>query len=204
MLLDDILSNRLSPGTPLTERALAERFGLSRTPIRQVLWQLERDQLVESHPNYGVFVRKLTLKDIQDLFQLRVVLEPVAAYLAARHRPSKELGKLEKRFDELAVAASFEPKPLLLAGAALHDALARWADNNLLLNMYEMLRKQTTLVRNIMHGRLDLETQSFAEHRSILEAVRLQNADEARARMKRHLQRTNSDILQWLSHTVVE
>jgi DNA-binding GntR family transcriptional regulator len=198
ILSDDILSNRLSPGTPLTERTLAGRFGLSRTPIREVLWQLERDCLVESRPNYGVFVRKLTLKDIRDLFQLRVILEPVAAYLAAQHRPSEALEKLEQHFDKLAADSNPAPTPLLLAGAALHDALTHWADNGLLLNIYKMLRKQTTLVRNMMHERLDLETQSFNEHRSILEAVRLQNAHEARDRMRRHLQRTNSDILKWL------
>lgn len=198
-LVEDILANRLRPGQPLVERVLAERFSLSRTPIREVLRKLERDRLVEVYPNQGVFVRRQTAKDIQDLFQLRIALEPVAASMAARNRPEHEFRAVHEKFLALAKSERRDAGEPVALGGALHDSITRWTGNQLLVEIYEQLRKQTRLLRNLMRQRVDLESRSFEEHMAILEAIRDQDIQLAAERMSEHLRRTNEDVLGWLA-----
>src|SRR5690554_1246467 len=89
-LVEDILTNRLAPGEALVERSLADRFGISRTPIREVLLRLHSEHLIDFFPHQGAFVRKMTPQDVRELFELREALEPLAAKLAAMHRPDDE------------------------------------------------------------------------------------------------------------------
>lgn len=197
ILTANILSGALPPGHPLIERVLAERFKLSRTPIREILRRLESDRLVDVHPNQGVFVRTLTPKDMKDLFQLRITIEPVAAGLAALHRPTEALRNIRARFEDAAARSEDDPNELVALGEALHDAIAEWTDNDLLVNVYALLRKQTRFVRQMAKERLDLETRSFAEHLAILDSIERRDADGARERMLEHLKRTDTDMVEW-------
>lgn len=197
-LMEQILSHELKPGQPLVERVLAERFQLSRTPIREVLRQLERDRLVEVHPNQGVFVRRQSPKDIQDLFQLRIALEPVAAGLAAENRPEAELRIEQEGFRRAVEEGVDDPEHLVGLGQSLHDAIIRWTGNHLLVDLYGLLRMQTRLVRNLAKSRPDLESRSFREHMGLLEAIEAGDGDGARERMRAHLERTEADIARWL------
>ena len=79
-----ILEGVLKPGERLRAEALAQRFGTSRTPIREALLQLEAQGLVEVEPNRGAVVRTFDRDDLFDLYQVRALLEPQAAALAAR------------------------------------------------------------------------------------------------------------------------
>lgn len=197
-LMEKILSGDLPPGRPLVERVLADHYRLSRTPIREVLRSLEQDRLVEVHPNQGVFVRKQSPKDIQDLFQLRIALEPVAASLAAHNRPPAELARLEDAFHRTVKEAIDDPEHLVGLGQDLHDAIIRWTGNHLLVDLYGRLRMQTRLVRNLVMSRPDLESRSFREHLGLLAAIEERNTEAARKRMRDHLERAEADIGRWL------
>ena len=107
--------------------------------------------------------RKLTPKDIRDLFQLREALEPLAAYLAALHRPDDELVQLKALFPTQDAAEVTTPKSLTQLGEAMHDALVRWAGNNLLTDIYASLRRQTRLVRGMTCTQKDIELASLKE-----------------------------------------
>jgi DNA-binding GntR family transcriptional regulator len=160
---------------------------------------LERDRLVEVYPNQGVFVRRQTGKDIQDLFQMRIALEPVAASLAAKNRPADELRAVQEQFDVMARSERQDAGEFVALGASLHDAVIRWTGNQLLAEIYEQLRKQTRLLRNLMQQRVDLESRSFHEHVAILAAIRLQDQGRAEELMRKHLRRTNEDVVGWLA-----
>ncbi|MBA2665425.1 MAG: GntR family transcriptional regulator [Trueperaceae bacterium] len=194
-LVDDILSRRLLPGAPLAERALAERFGLSRTPIREVLLRLQGEYLVDFYPNQGAFVRRLTPNDVRDLFQLREALEPLAAGLAATRRPNDEITELMQAYAALGDPNEATPDAMTELGERLHDANAAWSGNALLLDIYATLRKQTRLVRSMTSTHHDVEAVSFGEHVAVLEALRLRDAVAAREGMMRHLQRSHSVVI---------
>src|SRR3954453_11736817 len=90
-----ILEGEPKPGEPLRAEALAQRFGTSRTPIREALLQLEAHGLVEVEPNRGAVVRTFDRDDLQDLYEVRALIEPHAAARAATRIRSEALDRLE-------------------------------------------------------------------------------------------------------------
>lgn len=194
-LTEEIVSGELAPGTPLPERSLVDRFGISRTPIRQVLWMLERDGLVDVHPNRGAFVKKLGAGEVIELFQLREALEPLAAMLAASHRPANEAVALRAQLLEAAADETRDTKELVRLGADMHDAIARWSGNRMLGRIYETLRMQTHLLRNLLHESQGAERSSLAEHIEILSAIAESDPNAAFRRMADHLQRARLAII---------
>lgn len=195
-LVDEIVSGVLAPGTPLSERSLVDRFGISRTPIRQVIWMLERDGLVDVHVHRGVFVKKLGATEIIELFQLREALEPLAAMLAAVHRPDDDLAALEQRVLEAAADPDRSASQLVEIGADLHDAIVRWSGNRMLTRIYETLRMQTHLLRNLLHESEGSERASLQEHTEIVAAIQRKDAGEAYRVMAEHLKRARKAIME--------
>ncbi|GAB4098444.1 GntR family transcriptional regulator [Sinomonas halotolerans] len=82
-IIDSIVSGRVPPGERLRERELSDQYGVSRMPVREAIQRLEQDGFVVTAPRRGAVVRRLTLRDVEELFDLRVLLEPYAAALAA-------------------------------------------------------------------------------------------------------------------------
>jgi DNA-binding GntR family transcriptional regulator len=197
-LVKEILDGTLAPGTPLSERSLVDRFMISRTPIRQVLWQLERDDLIEMHPHRGAFVKKLGIDDVGDLFQLRESLEPLASALAAQRRPEDGVRAVIARFRVLEKAEDASASQLVQLGGDLHDAIVQWSGNRMLLRIYRAIHMQTHLMRNLLHGSLGSEWVSFREHVAILDAIERRDPQAAHGHMSAHLRRAREAVLEHL------
>lgn len=99
ILRQQILDGKYLPGDSLIEIKLAEELGVSRTPIREAIRQLELEGLVSSIPNKGVIVKGITEKDIEDIYTLRMVLEGLAAKWAAEKMSSEEIEELKNKFE---------------------------------------------------------------------------------------------------------
>ena len=99
-----ILSGTLAPGFQLRQDALAEEFGISRIPIREALLQLEAGGLVKIVPHRGAVVSGLSVEEIEDVFQLRVSLEPQLLILSARHLTPEDFAELRALRDEYSAA----------------------------------------------------------------------------------------------------
>lgn len=192
ILVAEILSGVLDPNAPLSERALVERFGISRTPVRQVLWRLERDDLVTLHPNRGAFLKKLGVSDIVDLFQLREALEPLACGLAATRRPEEELEALATQLRD---APRNDAVRLVELGESLHESIVLWSGNTMLSRLYETLRMQTRLMRNLLHSSVGAERASRLEHLEIIAALQARDGTASRNAMENHLVRSRRAIL---------
>ncbi len=200
---DEIVSGVLRPGTALTERSLTERFGLSRTPIREVLWQLSQEMLIDYYPKQGAFVRRLTAKDLVDVFQLRESVETLASYLAALNRPVDEATALLDRL-ESADPTTLGAEKLGGLGEELHNALVKWSGNRLLAKVYETLHLQAQLIRGMTRSRLEVEQQSYLEHLHILECVANGDGPGAAEAMRSHLQRSSAAVMEILVHTAAD
>src|SRR6187431_2890956 len=96
LLEEAILEGDLKPGERLRAEALAQRYGTSRTPVREALLQLEAQGLVEVEPNRGAVVRPFDRADLLDLYEVRALLEPAAAARAARRIGPDDIGRLEQ------------------------------------------------------------------------------------------------------------
>lgn len=101
-----IMGGEFAPGSPLGEHELAERFGVSRGPVREALVQLERDHLVRSFPNRGFFVVTLTEQEFDERLALRSVLEPIALAAARERATPRDLAKIRSQLLELEATAA--------------------------------------------------------------------------------------------------
>ncbi|MDR5694517.1 MAG: GntR family transcriptional regulator [Armatimonadota bacterium] len=196
-LKKDILSDSLHPGEPLVERALVKRFGVSRTPIREVLRRLEQEHLVEVHPNRGVLVRKLTLEDVRNIFEMRLAIEPAAARLAAERHDVHELENIHEAFLKVTIQNNPETLQHLVAlGADLHDFIARSTRNELFIEISHQLRNLMILIRNMTQQHFDIEKRSYVAHMRIIKALLQRNPVQSERAMRNHLLETWRGILE--------
>ena len=185
----DILAHRLQPGERLIESALTRRFSVSRGPVREALRRLAAEGLIEHAPHRGAVVRRLSPRDIGELFQIRVEMEALAARLAAQS-PDKAA---RARFGE-AIAMIFADAPrrmetYLDENAAFHAAVLGLADNQQLQELSARLR--LTLIMAQVGDALTMEVMraSVGEHRAIAKAIVDGDAAAAAEAMRAHLER---------------
>ena len=189
-LRSTVLSGRYAPGEMMPEAVLAEEFGVSRTPVREVLKQLQNEGLVEIRPRVGTFVRMPTRREIVELFQLKESLEGLAAGLLARRGPVPELDVLASNLERSDVAV--RRGDAATYAELVHDfhwTIVRGADNHKLVEHYQRLMNQLAYHRIVVRtierpGRLAASTR---EHHSVLEAIRLKDAIGAESAMRVHV-----------------
>lgn len=100
-LKDDILTCRLAPGEFVTEADLAKRYGVSKTPIREAITHLTQEEFIQSVPRRGTLVKPIELRDIQQTYLLRGLLEPPAAALAAEKAPEPDILRIKSLLDDM-------------------------------------------------------------------------------------------------------
>jgi DNA-binding GntR family transcriptional regulator len=174
------------PGTPLVEQSLAERFGVSRIPIREALRKLEGDGLVAYYPRRGHFVASVSAADIDEIFYLRENLELAAVRLAYQRIPPLRLQELDDLLDSLRPHES-PREELLDADQRIHDLIAEHAGNSRLRHTLQQLNDQIQFTRSAatqLPGRFEDSTR---EHKAILEALRLGDLPLIEARLRVHL-----------------
>jgi DNA-binding GntR family transcriptional regulator len=183
-----ILSLKFKPGDPLVENDLAQQLGISKTPVRDALLELEREGFVTKVLFKGTYVTEITLKDVREVFQLRAVLEGLAARLAAPLFSAEELEEVEKALTTAEAALAEENLALCSErGKRLHDAIINKADNQRLTLIIRNLDdhvQRFRLLSDQISGRLD---KSVKEHRRVLEALRQQDPTTAEQAMRNHL-----------------
>lgn len=135
-LRDGIIEGELKPGTRLLERELSERLEVSRIPIREALPQLEAEGLITTVPRRGSMVTQLTLRDIDELFDLRTSLDVLAARLASNQARTGSAEGLRQAFARAELATTDgSPAEIAAANAAFHQAIVALSANRLLDTM---------------------------------------------------------------------
>jgi len=196
-LQDAILSGRLEPGTYLRERELADKFGVSRTPIREALRQLERDGQVRLTPHVGAEVREVSLQDLFEVLEMRRCLEPHAASIAAtRMTPEVEakLAALRKAFEEAAEPqlAPTVIRRLIAADHRLHSQILNMAGNRRIAQAITGLR--LSIQRYRYFGISHRFQRNAQEHLDIIAAMLGRDPAAAEAAMARHLDQFTEDM----------
>lgn len=184
-----ILDGRYRPGAPLSELMLARTFGMSRTPVRETLSRLHQEGWVERVPSRGYFVARVTLRAIQDSFEVRRLLEGAAAAAAATHATAAEIAhlqqliKLEAAIDARDMAAS------ALANRTFHQAVAAASHNQLAAELIAHCMATMDRVLALGVNALPLQRGTTAEHRAIAAKIARHDGAGARLAMEDHLDR---------------
>jgi len=183
-----IFSHELPPGTWIDEQALAEDYGISRTPLREALKVLASEGLVTLKPRRGCYVTELSGSDIQEIFPIIAMLEGRCAYEATQKASPAEVNRLEKIQETLEKAAATSDIPAYFqANQQFHQELWQMTGNRWLLQVIQDLRKVLKLTRYqslSVDGRLQ---KSMEEHRELLAAIKAKKPELAEQVMKAHL-----------------
>ena len=183
-----IFAHELAPGSWVDEQALADEFGISRTPMREALKVLASEGLVLLKPRRGCYVTQLSEQDLDEVFPVMALLEGRVALEAAHKATETDMARLEQIHTDLEeLAASGDANRYFEVNDAFHNALQDIAGNRWLKQLIEDTRKVIKLTR-----RQSLESdgriaESLAEHRQVMEALRRRDPDAAARAMHDHL-----------------
>ncbi|MEV4644861.1 GntR family transcriptional regulator [Saccharopolyspora sp. NPDC049357] len=185
-----IIEGRHLPGEPLSETALAIEYDVSRTPVREALKQLQIEGLVEIRPRVGTFVRRPSRREVVELFELKEMLEGMAARLLASRGSVPILDELEDNIERSGHAVAKEDAEGY-AGLVheFHELLVRGADSTQLDTHYRKLMNQLAYHRFVSAsltrpGRLGA---SLSEHRHVLEMIKEKDGFGAEFAMRDHV-----------------
>jgi GntR family transcriptional regulator, rspAB operon transcriptional repressor len=188
-----ILDGDIHRGESLVERSLAERLGVSRTPVRETLFQLEKEGLVRIVEGKGAFVAEYSIEDVIEIFQAREGLEPIAARIGCSYVRAADLDRFEEQFNRYKDRPSRrdnEPDEWRKLGRDFHDLFIRASQNGRIIQIIEGLRDQIELVRGISRT-IDsraLALSAIDEHLNILYALRARAPQRAERAVRVHLQ----------------
>jgi DNA-binding GntR family transcriptional regulator len=183
-----ILDAELEMGARVNELALAARLGVSRGPIREACRSLVQAGLLETHANRGFFVRKLTQREVADLYDLRASLMGLVGKLAAERVTAEQLTHLRGLADAMdAACAAGDTARFQDLNSEFHDALVTVTDNRRLQEVYRGLAKESRLFRRRGLVSTAAMEASNREHRTIIVAITNHDAARAAATMEDHM-----------------
>ena len=195
VLRDEIVGMRLMPGTPLQDRVLSERFGLSRTPVREALLRLANEGLVDIFPQSGTFVSRIPVAAIPEALLIRQALEGITVEAAAIRRSTAGLD--EALALQRVAADRHDARGFHDADETFHEALAALGGHPGIWRLLRSVKTQIDRARRLTlpaPGRMD---QVIGEHERIRAAVAGGDVAAARAAMTLHLNVVIPDVA-WL------
>lgn len=166
----------LKPGERINEKELCQKLGVSRTPIREALIQLEREGFIEISPRKSIRVKKLTLKEIEDIYQVIGALESEAAEIACDRLTSEDLAKMEKDYEQMVQAlAEDDFKKYMDINLELHNIHLKLCGNEILVNIVNQLKKRLYDFPRIMLKIPEWEEKCIEEHRLLIQYFKEKN-----------------------------
>ena len=184
----DILMFKLKPGERLDESRLAERFGSSRTPVREALRQLAAEGFVRIRTHRGAVVSGLTMAELIDMFEMMSIYEGICARLAAKHATPDEMAHITDAHD--ACRAHCEADDFdgyCVANVRFHDAIYRASHNGYLIKQTVSIRNRLGAYRRFQLRRNNRLRESFREHQGVFDAIKAGEADTADRAMREHI-----------------
>lgn len=188
---EDILNDQYKPGEKIVEAKLAEELGVSRTPVREALKQLELDGLVENIPNRGVIVKGISQQDIYDIFTIRMAIEGIAAQWAIERMSDEELSQLKEVFELMEFyTIKGDVTKIFELNTKFHEIIYMATKSRYLehvLRDFQLFIKSTRNKSLRSEGRMET---ALEEHKNILQAFINKDAETAVSMLTKHI--TNS------------
>lgn len=183
-----ISSGALAPGARLNERVLTERFGISRTPLREAIRMLASEGLVRLLPHRGAAVTAITRRDAQHLFEIMGVLESLAGELACKRATSADLQAIAQLHEEM--RRHYENGDLseyFRCNQAIHQGIVQSSRNKELADIYQRMSARVVGARYLANFSRDRWERAMEEHDQILEALLARDSTRLKALLAQHL-----------------
>src|ERR1700748_2304592 len=192
LLRSDILACRLAPGDDMREQELAERYAVSRQPVREALMRLAREHLVTVHPRQGYRVSPISLADARDLLRFRLALEPACVTEAIESAPDDVL----KALDEFRLFAG-DHEDFIAYNRAFHPARAHASGNRrMAVALCDLIGQADRLVRvSVANVRGHDPARLGAEHVALIDAMQRRDSRSAARIIRAHITQTEKRVL---------
>lgn len=195
-LRDDILDGVYAPGAALTELAISRELQVSRTPVREALRQLELGELVKLKPNKGAVVIGINQDDIRDVYEIRSLIEGVAAQRAAELASEEDIHALEEIIDlsEFYLERGNNDRLKGMDGR-FHDKIYQMSGSKILCHVLTDLHNYVSRFRGISLMKNGRAVDSIKEHRAILSALRARDGEKAKELANLHVMNAGKNLL---------
>lgn len=195
---EDILKGIYKEHDELREITIGEELGVSRTPVREALRQLELEGLVTIVPNKGAYVTGITHEDVHDIYKIRSMLEGLCARWATEHITEEQIEELE----EIILLSEFHLKKngreqaeqVSELDGKFHKVLYQASNSRILEHVLSDFHKYVQMARTMSVGAKDRAGRSIEEHRAILEAIRRKDADRAEKLANEHIMKVMENL----------
>ena len=195
-LRDAIRKGILKPGERLMEIQLADELGVSRTPVREAIRKLELEGYVIMMPRRGTYVANLSIRDVNEVFEIRTTLDSLASGLAAERITDEELERLQRLLVHIGeYIEENDMEKIVAADTEFHDILYQASRNTRLVGIIVNLREQMTRFRSMsmaFPGRL---RETLAEHKRIVDAIAQGDVKEAQQAAEFHMEKSEQTLL---------
>lgn len=183
-----IVTGQIPQGAWLTERGLCEEYGISRTPVREIIWNLSQLNVVEITAERGCMVRKFSVNDIIEVYNAREAIEGECARLACLSRDNDLDGRIAELKKKLESLSAYEDvKACMAVGQKVHHLLLEKANNRYLETFNQSIVTVTGIIRNMTSAHEELEEQSRLGHIEILDALARRDENACAEATRRHL-----------------
>ncbi|MDD6482015.1 MAG: GntR family transcriptional regulator [Lachnospiraceae bacterium] len=200
VIREDILSGRYQADEELKEKNIGEEMGVSRTPVREALRQLELEGLVYIIPNKGAFVEGVTLKDIKDIYEIRALLEGLCARWAANNVTKEQMEQIEETIFLSEFHYSKENwDQILELDNRFHEQVYEACESKELTRVLRDYHHYLQRIRKITLGQKVRARASIDEHKAIADALKNKDAQAAEKYARIHIRNTisNMDKIGW-------
>lgn len=183
-----IIEGDLEPGAKVPERILSERYGVSRTPLREALKTLASEGLLELLPHRGARVARLTAEDVDQMFPIMGALEALSGELACQNLTEEQFAEIQALHYQMVLHYTRrELKPYFQVNQEIHEKILSASANQLLLHMYQTLSGRIRRARYVANMSSERWSQAVKEHEEMLHALAARDGTALADVLKRHL-----------------
>ena len=193
----EIVHNQFRPNEVISENQITDKLNMSRTPVREALKQLEADGLIEMRGRENV-VAPLTVDAVQEVYELRSLLETFALKKTINLIPIVKLNELEEAFEQAAAKEDWDE--YLQVDTDFHELITHIAGHPRLAQFLSILKAQTARTRHVSSYNHNRMSRSLEEHKEIIKWLRQRNLDEAEKALAYHLQRVYDSVRSYLNY----
>lgn len=193
---EDILNGKYRSGDSLIETKLSEELGVSRTPVREAIRQLELEGLVQAIPNKGAIVTGITAKDIEDIYTIRMMIEGLAARWAAEKITEDELEQLKEAVGlEEFYTSRDDMQHLMKLDSRFHEAIFKACKSKVLMHMLSTFHHYVQKARGYSLEIPGRAQKALEEHKAILQAIMERDPEKAEKLTTEHIMNASSNLL---------
>ena len=191
-----IISNHYFAGVPLQEQELVKKLHISRTPIREALIKLKHENLIEIIPKKGAFVSKISVQQLQELLQIREIIEPKITELASVTISIEKLYDVEKQLLHLKTNKEIDYLKFFKAGQKLHNLILDSIENKTLIQIFKGLNDEINRACLSITSESGNAQKFLEQHLAITDALKARDGIKAKQKMLEHLLSIRSSIIE--------